>query len=108
MELYGNQEYVFESKYEFDQIISRLQGYAGSVEVQSRYRLDSGVEVGNLLIEKFSFRNGNFMIVVINVVDDKSEPAKVFLAIKERQEGLINCSFGKKEKIKNEIKSLLT
>lgn len=107
MELYGNQEYVFESKYEFEEIINKLQAYAGSIEVQSRYRLDSGVEVGNLMIEKFSFRNGNFMIVVINVVADHNELPKVFLTIKERQEGLINFSFGKKEKIKNEIKSLL-
>lgn len=108
MELYGNQEYVFESKYRFEQILTKLRNYAGSVDVQSGYKLASGVEVGNMVIEKFSFRNGNFMIIVINVVDDGAEPAKVFLTIKERQEGLINFSFGKKEKIKNEIINLLT
>ncbi len=108
MELYGNQELIIESKYKFEEIMNKLEVYAGSVEVKSMYKLDSGVQVGNLVIEKFSLRNANFMIIVLNVVDDNVESPKVFLTIKERQEGLINFSFGKKEKIRKEMISLVT
>ncbi len=108
MELYGNQDYFVESKYSIEQCKVKMADFSRGFDVESSFRLDNGTLITNLVFEKYSFRNGNFMSIFMNLVDDGQGTTKVFFAIKERQEGLVNFSFGKKEKLRRQIVEALT
>lgn len=112
MELNYNNKNVFESSYTIEEIVYILEKHIndkalGSLEIESSYKFDSGVKVANLLLERYSFRNSNFMMIMINVVDEGSGFSKVFLNVKERSQGILSVSWGKKEKIEKEITELL-
>lgn len=108
MELYGNTMETISSPYTIEECNTRLETYANCIDVYSNIKTDNGTHIINMMFEKLSLRNGNFMVVFVNLVSENDNGTEVFFTIKERQEGFINFSFGKKQKIINQLTELLT
>lgn len=106
MEVYGNTMENFTTSKKIEECRELVNTYVNGMEFYSDIKMSNGTQVINCIFEKFSFRNTNFMTIYMNIVseDDKTE---VFFAIKERQEGFLTFSLGKKKKLTEEIKRLL-
>lgn len=108
MESYGNTMETINSPYSIEECNAKLETYANGIDVYSHLKTDNGTQIINMMFEKLSLRNGNFMIIFVNLVAENNHGTTVFFTIKERQEGFINFSFEKKQKIINQLTELLT
>ncbi len=108
MELYGNTMENLHSSLSIQTCKDKIESYANGIELYSNVTTDNGVEITNYIFEKYSLRNANFITIYMNMVAENDKGTEIFFSLKERQEGLLNFSFGKKQKLIKEITELLS
>lgn len=93
------------SNLSFDQVIDTIRKYAnGGEEVNV---ISNGTDkVGTIVFKKLAIFQSNFFFVFVTVAELDGR-CSVLVTVKERQEGLIQMSWGKKEKIYKDIQNLI-